>query len=298
MFSTSLMHRFDGNAQPLTEQTIRRFAPSAFAEQPAADRSERYAFIKTADIITGMQQHGFQVVRAAESRTRVEERRGFTKHMIVFRHADHMGQGALRVHQRLPEIVLINSHDGSSSYQLHAGILECICTNGLIVADQMFATVKVQHTGRILDSVIEGADHVMRSLPDLLGTAEVWSGLRLTQPMRLAFADAAADLRWDEHERPVTPAQLLTPHRRDDDRPDLWKTFNVVQENILRGGLKGQSPTTGRRSRTRAVNSVSENVRTNKALWRLAGEMARLIGVAAPAQPQGDIIDVEAEVIA
>lgn len=97
----------------------------------------------------------------------------------------------------------------------------------------------------------------------------------------------------------MTPAQLLTPHRRDDDRPDLWKTFNVVQENILRGGLRARARRlAAARALPHAVNSVSENVRTNKALWRLAGEMARLIGVAAPAQPQGDIIDVEAEVIA
>lgn len=292
MFSTSLMHRFDGNAQPLTEQTIRTFAPSAFAEAPAADRSARYAFIKSIDIIRGMQSNGFEVVRAAESRTRVEHRAGFTKHMIVFRHRDHMGYGAMRLHQRMPEIVFINSHDGSSSYQLHAGIIECVCTNGLIVADEMFSTVKVQHSGRILDAVVEGADHVMRALPDILGTAEQWSTVQLTQPMRLAFADAAADLRWDEEERPVTPAQLLTPHRREDDRADLWKTFNVVQENLLRGGLKGQSPKSGKRGKTRAVNSVGESVRTNKALWRLAATMGQILGVSNP-QPQGEIIEGE-----
>lgn len=179
MFGQSLMHRFDGNATVLPEHTIRKHAPSAFAEQAAADRSERYAFIRTIDIIREMEQHGFQVVRAAEARTRIEERRGFTKHLIVFRHRDHMGYAPMRVLRRMPEIVL-----------------------------------------------------------------------------------------------------------------------NLVQENILRGGLKGSSPTSGRQARTRAVNSVSENVRTNKALWRLAGEMARLMGLAAPAQPQGQIIDVEAEVIA
>ena len=298
MFSQSLMHRFDQNATALAESMIRKVAPSAFAETPAADRSDRYAFIKTIDIIHGMEQQGFQVVRAVEARTRVEERRGFTKHMIVFRHRDHMGYAPMRALRRMPEIILINSHDGSSSYQLHAGLIETICSNGLIVADELFATVRVQHTGRILDAVLDGADHVMHSLPGILGTAEQWSSLALTQPLRLAFADAAAYLRWEEAQRPVTPEQLLTPHRHDDTQPNLWKTFNVVQENILRGGLKGTSPTSGRQARTREVSSVNEHVRTNKALWRLAGEMARLMGVASPVQPQGQIIDVEAEVIA
>lgn len=286
----SLFHTYERNAQALGELTIRKLAPSAYADAPAADRSSKYAFIKTADIITGMEANGFAVVRAAESRTRIEEKRGFTKHMIVFRHRDHMGNQALRVHQRLPEVVLINSHDGSSSYQLHAGIMECVCTNGLVVADTMFSTVKVQHTGHILDAVVEGADNVMKSLPDLMGTAEVWSSAQLSQPMRLAFADAAMDLRWEEAERPIRPAQLLTPHRREDDRPDLWKTFNMIQENLLRGGLGGV------RGKTRGVNSVNENLRTNKALWRLASEVARLMGVAESA-PQGDIIDIAAEVV-
>jgi hypothetical protein len=50
-------------------------------------------------------------------------------------------------------------------------------------------------------------------------------------------------------------------------------TFNLVQENMLRGGLRGHSES-GRRTRTRAVTSVSEDIRLNKALWTMAQALA------------------------
>src|SRR5699024_11228611 len=34
--------------------------------------------------------------------------------------------------QEVPEIILLNSHDGSSSYQMIPGIFRFVCTNGLV----------------------------------------------------------------------------------------------------------------------------------------------------------------------
>jgi len=42
---------------------------------------------------------------------------------------------------------------------------------------------------------------------------------------------------------------------------------------MLRGGLRGHSES-GRRTRTRAVTSVSEDIRLNKALWTMAQALA------------------------
>lgn len=69
---------------------------------------------------------------------------------------------------------------------------------------------------------------------------------------------------------------MHTDWRRFEDRdPSLWTTFNVVQENLIRGGLKGVG-STGRNMTTRAVASVHENVKLNKALWNLTQKMAEL----------------------
>ena len=49
----------------------------------------------------------------------------------------------------------------------------------------------------------------------------------------------------------------------------LWHTFNVVQENVLRGGIPRRSAS-NRLSRTRRITAIREDVRLNSALWELA----------------------------
>ncbi|MBV8275090.1 MAG: DUF932 domain-containing protein, partial [Verrucomicrobia bacterium] len=33
-----------------------------------------------------------------------------------------------------PEVVLVNSHDKSSAYQLHCGLFRLVCTNGMVIS--------------------------------------------------------------------------------------------------------------------------------------------------------------------
>src|ERR1019366_7313859 len=109
--------------QELSTQQIQRYAPSAFAEQPYHAQSSRYAFIPTISIIDGMRQAGFLPVMASQSRTRIADKQGFTKHMIRFRSANSLQAGASAiVGDSILEAVLINSHDGTSAYKLMCGV--------------------------------------------------------------------------------------------------------------------------------------------------------------------------------
>ena len=96
----------------------------------------------------------------------------------------------------------------------------------------------------------------------------------LGQDEQQAFAKAALQLRWGD-DAPINTNRLLAAHRHEDVKGDLWTTFNRVQENMLKGGVPGRS-STGRRTTTRAVGGVNENVKLNKALWTLADSMAAL----------------------
>jgi hypothetical protein len=80
----------------------------------------------------------------------------------------------------------------------------------------------------------------------------------------LRFADADGEVT-----TPIAPAQLLAPRRREDTANDLWTTFNVVQENVIKGGLHGVGRDANNRRRrvtTRAVNGIDQDVKLNKAL--------------------------------
>lgn len=66
-------------------------------------------------------------------------------------------------------------------------------------------------------------------------------------------------------------AGKVTQHGNDD---SLWNVFNRVQEGIIRGGMLVKNIETGNHQHARAVTSISENVRINKALWSLQEDLA------------------------
>ena len=120
MYSTpTLATRFARNTrvmrgdQPLNEDQMRAAAPSIFAEGKHASRSERYTYIPTIDVLRGLRKEGFEPFMVAQGASRVEGKAEFTKHMIRMRHA-----GQVQTRPEANEIILINSHDGASSYQM------------------------------------------------------------------------------------------------------------------------------------------------------------------------------------
>jgi hypothetical protein len=131
MYSTpTLATRFARNTfvvrseTPLADDQMRRAAPSIFAEGKHGSRSERYTYIPTIEVLRGLRKEGFEPFMVAQSKSRIEGKTEFTKHMIRMRHA-----GQVTARPEANEIILINSHDGASSYQMLAGALR-LCTAG------------------------------------------------------------------------------------------------------------------------------------------------------------------------
>ena len=112
----------------LTEDQMRGAAPSIFAAGKHASRSERYTYIPTIEVLRSLKREGFEPFMVAQGRSRVEGKSEYTKHMIRMRHA-----GQVTTRPEAKEIILINSHDGASSYQMLAGLLRFVCCNGLVV---------------------------------------------------------------------------------------------------------------------------------------------------------------------
>ena len=277
--NTTFQSHYAHNVRTLSLEEIQRKAPSVFAVQPAEKMSDRYTLIPTSEVLKGLMGEGFMPVSASQQNVRIPGRENFAKHLIRLRHRDTLDQQAI-VGDTVPELVILNSHDGTSSYQIHAGMFRFVCANGLVVADSLLQRHSVRHTGDIVDNVIEAAYEIVREVPALMDKVQQYQGITLDQGEAEALAKAALTLRYDpekgEHV-PVQPKQLLVPRRRGDTGEDLWSRFNVVQERMLRGGVPGISKKGGR-TRTREVKSIDQNVKLNKALWTLADEMAKLKG--------------------
>jgi hypothetical protein len=256
-------------------------APSIFATEPYHAVSDRYAFIPTLQIVERLISEGWVPTQVRESRTTIEDKRGFTKHMVRFARHDQ----PMIVGNTTPQIVLTNDHAGGGAYLMDAGLFRLVCGNGMTVSMGNFESIRVRHTGDIVGNVIEASYRIINDVPQIAETVENWQQLPVTLDQAKAFARAAVELKYPKDEEgkstsPIEPTHLLHSRRYEDRTQvagsNLWQTFNVVQENLVKGGVRGRSAS-GRRMSTRAVTSVTEDVRLNKALWTLATEMATLI---------------------
>ncbi len=259
---------------PLDEMQMRKVAPSIFATAKHSSRSERYAYIPTIDVLRGLSSEGFEPFMVAQGKSRIAGKSDFTKHMIRMRHA---GQATGR--SEANEIILINSHDGASSYQMLAGVLRFVCCNGMVVGD-ICDDVRIKHKGDAQGEVIDAAFRVLNDFEKVETSIESMKLLQLNGDEERAFATAALAVRFGEStdavaSAPITVEQLSEPRRAEDAGRSLWNTFQRVQENALRGGQPGRS-VQGRRVRTRPVASIDRNVSINRALWILAEEMRKL----------------------
>lgn len=255
---------------PLSDDQIRSVAPSIFAEAAHGSRSERYSYIPTATVLAELRSEGFQPFMVCQTRVRHEDRREFTKHMLRLRHASQIHKDEAN------EVILLNSHDGTSSYQMIAGMFRFVCHNGLVCGDTL-ADVRVHHKGNVAEQVIEGAYEILQGFDEVQEARDAMRLITLDEGEQEVLARAALALKYDAPDKvtPVTEAQVLMPRRFDDRGSDLWSTFNRIQENLVKGGLHGRNAH-GRRQRTRPVQGIDQNVRLNRALWMLADGMRQL----------------------
>ncbi|SCX44833.1 DUF932 domain-containing protein [Nitrosospira sp. Nsp1] len=136
---------------PLSDDQIRAVVPSIYAEAPHQSRSERYSYIPTAAVLTELRKEGFQPFMVTQTRVRNEDRCDHTKHMIRLRHANQVNDSIAN------EIILLNSHDGTSSYQMPTGAFRFVCANGLVCGDTV-ADVRIPHKGDVTGQVAGAPD--------------------------------------------------------------------------------------------------------------------------------------------
>ena len=262
----------------LSNDQLFKVAPSIFAQHADDKRGDRYRFVPTIEVVEAMRSEGFNPVKVTSSRAKTEEGMDYVKHSIRFRRESDMDTKLAKVGQIMPEIALTNSHNGTSGFIVDPALLRLVCTNGLIAATSQ-GTLRYRHSGKddLTGRVLEGVFSVVEDFPLIADNIAIWQSKHLTQDQRLAFARAALPLRFDE-EAGIEPAQLLTVRRYEDRKDDLFSTFNVVQENLIRGGLNmTRSESTGRRRTTREIKNVDRDLKLNRALWTLASEMAALV---------------------
>jgi len=258
----------------LTATELQERAPSIFSAHPAVKMTEQYRFVPTIQVVEALQDSGFYPVMAAQTRTRVAGKGEYCRHVVRLRRMEDMLTTG-RLGEDIPEVVLVNSHDGSTAYKLMMGIFRVVCSNGLIVQSSSFGEIATRHTGdkSLCQQVIDASFKIVEEAPAVMTGIATWKSIELSKEQQHAYARAAEVLR----DSPIhlSEGELLGARRYADNQPNLWNTFNNVQENIMKGGQRGLNAT-GKHIKTRSINSVKHDIALNRALWSLTEEMAKL----------------------
>jgi hypothetical protein len=255
----------------MTTQII--LPPSVYSETHSDRMSEKYTHIKTNDVLTVFQDHGWEVSSAsAAKKGKVEH----SRHLIRMRHRDYLdGFGADKIH---PELIVLNSHNGSWALRMMMGVFRTVCANGM-VAGTVWDGITLKHYNlRNVEEKVELAttqmnDNVLR----LEQTVKLWDDTDLTLAQMQALEARAMEIRWGHlSATPVTQGTLLHALREDDTGTSLWKVFNRVQENMTQGGYMGNS-SNGRSLSIKRVTNVKRDYKFNRQIWDAANDLYQSI---------------------
>lgn len=275
----------DSGKSPFTLDQLRKIAPSVFQTGVHESRSiTHYKPIPTIAVLEALRTQGWQVYSVQQTVVRDDSRHPFTKHMLRMRQggAKELVDAAIQRGNHVfidngpeyNELVMTNSSDGSSSFELNAGIFRLICLNGAI-SGKSFGSIRIPHRGDVEGLVIDGATRIVEQFDLMSKYRHQMAEIPLDPYARLAFAQQALKLRYGEVAPPITAEGLLYVRREADNKPNLWTTFNVVQENLIKGGIRGVAAS-GRRMVTRGITGISQDVAINRELWDLADFVRRV----------------------
>jgi len=247
-----------------TPELIKSVAPSVFATSASNKLSDKYVFVPTDQVIEYFDCEGWEISDVSQTGRGIH-----ATHQLKFRHGQLPAVG-----DTLVEAIVRNSHNGMSTFSVSAGLHRLVCSNGLVVPTSVVEKFNVRHSGFELDDVKRLMDGFSKKLPVIQGSVGRMMERELTIDEQIQYVQKASKIRWVEGSIPSDSqlVDILTPNRVEDNKNDLWTTFNVVQEKFVRGGFDYRTKT-GRKSKLRNLKSILTVNNINTKLWELAEEM-------------------------
>jgi hypothetical protein len=262
----------------LTGEKLRQLAPSIFAKHERPGLTEKYNFIPTVQLVKVLFNEGWIPVQAQEMRVRDDRLEGYQKHMIRFRNFTEKVQDKLIVGDTFVEMVLTNSHNGLASFIFNLGLFRLACSNGMVVSEGTFNSAIIRHNSYDAKNVIEICQNVVKTAPVILTDIQKMKAIDLEPSERVAFGNAAKELRFADPES-IDTDYIIEPRRTSDRKTDLWTTYNVVQENLIKGKLPYDNVNKNgvyKRKHTKEVKAIDGSIKLNQALWTLTQQMAKI----------------------
>ena len=282
-----LIYSRNANGSALTNERIAQLAPAVFSTSKAEKLTDRYSSLHTSQIIPIMQDYGYVPMQAAQKKSKKTSPE-HSAHLLSFaKQSDGMILEELR-----PEIILYNSHDGSSAVKLFAGCFRRICSNGIIAGNGFNA--KMYHNQAAMNGFEDMLRQTVDALPVMMQRIEELRATQLTYDAAWEMARQSVATRWELLQEVTEPLEgleigsyatestirdALRVNRLGDDLTDAFTVFNRIQESVVRGKAMIKSVTAaqpeGTLRKARPLNSVKEHIRVNAKLWDIADSFVK-----------------------
>jgi len=224
--------------------------------------SEKYQLVPTKLIAQKFFDLGFKVDEYKSVRVRDASRIGYQKHFVRLSHPTLLNTKHDDVKLQL---LVTNSHDGSSSFSIKLGIFRLVCSNGLVVGTT-FESVTLRHTGTILEEIDGAIERMVAQVKKLDEALDLMKGRTMTPYEVEMFYNQAVKIRYGETYGKEDVR--ITSRRTADDGNDLFTVYNRAQEALIRGSeARGGN---GRFRQRRAITNINKDLTINEKLFNLA----------------------------
>lgn len=238
----------------------------AASRQNYRTMSSRYVVMDTeklANYLLGLTPKGepiFELRQIINSRSKVA---GKGKHIVRLR---TIKSYQLDGDTLFPEIVIMNSHDGSCPLRVEMGVFRLVCTNGLVVKSKDLGEIKIRHMGTPQEAAFQIVTQFVANAPKFINAQQQLAEKVLNDDEIVDFAMKAAQIRWNRTFTAEDAKVLLEVERPEDEGSTMWKVYNVVQSKLMTGGVK----LSGQKRFAKGITNAGEDVRINSELFELA----------------------------
>ncbi len=193
--------------------------------------TERYNPIQASSVGQAMTNHGLTLASLSTGRARHEDKANFQRTLSRYR-GPSIGDGVNL------DIIYDSKHMGRGTDRILLGIYRMVCTNGLFVGSNFFSHA-IRHSGDTYANLNEGIGAALAIQSQLADTVKRMQGIQLDAGQREALALEAVKLLTPSdalqvRHRLLKPIALPNGTTRDGDS-DLWTTYNLIQENSVKG---------------------------------------------------------------
>ena len=254
-------------ANPLSDGELPYVLPQHLNREVYEKRTAKYDLFESDTIIDNLRRMDFVVRDAITQKNRRGSNGGtqaMTRHLYRLCRSSDFGK------KEMPELVVVNSHNGACSLRVYQGFFRLICSNGMICGGQ--EELRIRHMGHTMEEVLERIRGIAEKFGDTYGKIDAMKSRILSNDEIYEFARRSNEIRPAMNLRAIgRVSDLVNPIRPEDNGNDLWSVFNRVQEHTMKGGLElAYDGTEKRQRRTRPIRNITQNIEANSGLWKIA----------------------------